>query len=83
LIFIKTSVLEPLKREIISQEDFDTLIDFLQEYYPNGFEVPTDIYTMFGRKIEVEDYDHRLGQDDIIVWMGGPGFTALLARIIG
>jgi len=78
MLFLHTSTLKPLQREIISKEDFPTLIDFLQEYYPNGFDKPTDIYTRFGTKIEVSDYDMKLNEDDIVVLVEHPMVTAAL-----
>ncbi len=77
MIFIKTSAMQPLKREIISEKDYPTLLDFLKDEYPNGFEMPTDIHTQFN-KIELDDYDMKLEENAIIVLIERPAVAAAL-----
>jgi len=43
MIFVSTDILNPYKREIVSQDSYKTIIDFLQDKYPNGFKRPTDV----------------------------------------
>jgi len=69
--FIKTEVLNPYNRQIVSTETYPQLIDFLQDEYPKGFNVPTDIH-INTNKIEVENYDAVLKDSDIIVLLERP-----------
>ena len=66
MIFISTNILNPYKREIVSQDSYETLIDFLQDKYPNGFERPTDV-SINGLEIALDDYDISLNEKDVIV----------------
>lgn len=66
MIFISTDILSPYKRNIVSQDHYDTLIEFLQDKYPNGFKRPTDI-SINGNEIELDDYDTVLKDDDVVV----------------
>ena len=66
MIFISTDILNPYKREIVSQDSYKTLIDFLQDKYHNGFKRPTDV-SINGIEIAIDDYDSALGDDDIVV----------------
>jgi len=77
--FIKTEALNPYNRQIISNDNYQLLIDFLQEVYPSGFKSPTDIY-IGTDKIEVENYDTELKDDDIIIMIERP---ALPVGLIG
>ncbi len=66
MIFIATDILNPYKREILSQDHYETLIDFLVEKFPDGFERPTDI-SVNGHEVALADYDIKLKEDDVIV----------------
>ena len=66
MTFVKTKVLNPLDREILSTDKYSSLIEFLTEKYPNGFIIPTDIYIQ-NIKIEVAQYDIKLKENDIII----------------
>lgn len=79
MTFIKTDILNPYNREIISTDDYDTLIDFLQDKYPDGFDNPVDV-SINGTEIKVDDYDTVLQEHDIIVLLDR---TALPVGLIG
>ena len=66
MIFISTDILNPYKRDIVSQDHYNTLIDFLVDKYPNGFKRPTDI-SVNGNEIQLADYDIELKGDDVVV----------------
>ena len=66
MIFVRTDVLNPYNREILSEEHYDTLIDFLIEYFPDGFDKPTDI-SVNGNEVAVADYDIELNKGDVVV----------------
>lgn len=79
MTFIRTDILNPYNREILSKDHFDHLIDFLLEYFPEGFEKPTDI-SVNGNEIAVDDYDITLKDGDVIVLLDR---TALPVGLIG
>ncbi len=66
MIFIATDILNPYKREILSQDSYNTLIDFLVEKFPDGFKRPTDI-SVNGHEVALADYDIQLKENDVIV----------------
>lgn len=66
MTFVGTDILNPYKRNIISIDRYNTLIDFLVEHYPNGFKRPTDI-SVNGYEIALANYDIALNEDDVIV----------------
>lgn len=66
MIFIATDILNPYKREILSQDSYNTLIDFLVEKFPDGFKRPTDI-SVNGHEVALANYDIELKEDDVIV----------------
>lgn len=66
MTFISTDILNPYNRKIISTDSYATLIAFLLDKYPNGFERATDI-SINGKILEVDDYDALLSDKDIIV----------------
>ena len=67
MIWVKTSAISTTQKEIISKEDYGTVIEFLQDHYPKGFDVPTAVYNQLGKKIEVSDFDYKVGNDEVIV----------------
>lgn len=77
MVFISTDVLTPYNREIVSTDSYPTLIDFLQDMYPNGFERPTDI-SINTKTLEVNNYDTALKEDDIIVLLERAALPAAL-----
>lgn len=87
--FIETHILNPHQRKIVSTDNYNKIIDFLQDQYPNGFSHPTDIYT--GRKkLSIDEYDLVLSDNDIVIIMQRPSlpvgliggtFVTLLANI--
>ena len=79
MIFIATDILNPYKREILSEDSYKTLIKFLIDKYPSGFEKPTDI-SVNGVEIAVDDYDIALNENDVIVLLDR---TALPVGLIG
>ena len=79
MIFISTDILNPYKREIISEDSYKTLIKFLIDKYPSGFEKPTDI-SVNGKEIAIDDYDIELNENDVIVLLDR---TALPVGLIG
>ena len=90
MIFLSTSAMNPLKRKIITEDNYDTLLDFLQDHYPNGFDMPTDIHTHF-KKIELDDYDMGLHDDAVVILVSRPaiagaivaaGYSALTAWLV-
>lgn len=66
MIFVATDILNPYKREILSSDNYPSLIDFLIDKFPNGFSRPTDI-SVNGHEIKVDDYDVALQEDDVVV----------------
>ncbi len=66
MIFIATDILNPYKRDILSQNHYETLIDFLVEQFPDGFTRPTDI-SVNGHEVALADYDIELKEGDVIV----------------
>lgn len=72
MTFVKTSILNPYNREIVSFDNYDTIIDFLKDKYPTGFKTPTDI-SINTNIIKVEDYDTKLKDSDIIVLLERQG----------
>jgi len=79
MIFVATDILNPYKREIISQNSYPTLIDFLIENYPLGFKRPTDI-SVNGHEVKIDDYDIELREDDVVVLLDR---AALPVSLIG
>lgn len=75
MIFCKTSVLNPYKREVLSAHKYERLIDFLQDEYPEGFSVPTDVH-IGSDKVDVDDYDMVLNEDDIVILLERPALPA-------
>ncbi len=79
MIFIATDILNPYKREILSQDSYNTLIDFLVEQFPDGFNRPTDI-SVNGHEVALADYDIELKESDVIVLLDR---AALPVTLIG
>ena len=79
MTFIKTDILNPYQREILSTDSYNRLIDFLIEKFPEGFDKPVDI-SINGKEIAVDDYDIELNDRDIIVLLDR---TALPVGLIG
>jgi len=77
MTFVKTDVMNPYKRAIVSEETYPTLISFLQEHYPTGFDTTTDI-SVNTDIIMVDNYDMELKDTDIIVLLERPAVTAAM-----
>ncbi len=57
--------------------EYTTLIEYLQDEYPNGFDRPNTIH-INNKKIKEEDYDIRLKNNDVVVITFHPGVTAVM-----
>ena len=60
----------------------NTIIDYLQQKYPEGFDTPVDIIvgTEEGtpEKIEVQDYDREVGEYEVLIIIHKPAIAAAL-----
>lgn len=79
MTFVRTDIMNPYNREVLSTESYNTLIDFLLDQFPEGFGKPTDV-SVNGQMIEVDDYDIELHDNDVIVLLDR---TALPVGIVG
>ena len=90
MTFVRTNILNPYRREILSTDSYPTLIDFLQDKYPKGFDCPVDI-SVNAFVIKVDDYDVALNNRDVVVlldrsalpalFVGGSWFLTALANL--
>lgn len=76
MTFVEAELLRPEDR-IIREEKHDRLIDYLQKYHPNGFEKPCNI-TINQKEIDLDDYDVKLKDDDVVVLIHHQGVSAAM-----
>ena len=79
MTFVEAELLRPEDR-IIREEKHDRLIDYLQKYHPNGFEKPCNI-TINQKEIDLDDYDVKLKDDDVVVLIHHQGVSAAMVGV--
>ena len=77
MIFIIANLLKPEDRLIIENETHKTVVDFLKERYPDGFQTPHTIY-INNIELLLEDYDKPLKDKDLVLVMARPGVSVAL-----
>ena len=78
MTFVEYNIINPKDRKLCTH-DYETLVQYLVEHHPSGFEIPCDI-SVNDVKIEVENYDIKLKKDDVIVLLFRPGATIVGAK---
>jgi len=68
MVFIKTDVMKPENRQIITEASYNTIGDFLDVEYPDGFGKPTKIYV----NNKLTTTNDTLKPNDIIVLLTHP-----------
>ncbi len=58
-----------------------SVISYLLEYYPDGFEGPVSIF-LGDEELDVDDYDRTVGINETIVIIFHPGFTAIFGSVV-
>ena len=81
MTFIEAQLLKPEDRTE-KEEHHDRLIDYLQKYHKDGFKMPCNI-TVNKKEIELDDYDMKLKDDDVIVLLHHQGVTAAVLGLSG
>ena len=81
MTFVECNVLNQGDRTVNTTQ-YDSLILYLIDYYPQGFKTPCDV-SVNGINIEVDKYDMKLKEDDVIVLLFRPGATAVFGIAAG
>ena len=74
--FIIRELLNP-KTLSINEYQYDTLIEYLQDKFPNGFDKNCTI-TVNNDEIPIDNYDMRLGNNDIVTLVFHQGIAAAI-----
>ena len=74
MIFLETTVLHT---NIISkiEKSYNSVIDYLQVYHKDGFLAECDVFVN-NRTIDIDDFDKKLYENDIVVLLHRQGVTA-------